>query len=107
MKYICPICGYKDLDEPAYDKYGDGSYDICSCCKFQFGYDDDVEVEEGVFMEIPKTHIIYRLNWIKEGAPVFNTEYYPKKFQLNGKVKKEYLIEQLKNVNIDYYNIYK
>ena len=32
-KYICPVCGYKGLDEPAYDEnYLEDSYDICSCC---------------------------------------------------------------------------
>ncbi len=40
MTYICPICGYDDLEEPPYDNDGDPSYEICSCCGFQYGFDD-------------------------------------------------------------------
>ncbi|MED4649062.1 hypothetical protein P9293_17030 [Bacillus inaquosorum] len=40
MKYTCPVCRFKGLTEPAYDKEGTHSYEICPCCGFQFGFDD-------------------------------------------------------------------
>ncbi len=40
QKYICPVCGWKGLDEPAYDEEGVPSHDICACCHREFGYDD-------------------------------------------------------------------
>lgn len=39
-KYICPVCGYSKLEEPAYDKFNTPSCDICSCCGCEFGFDD-------------------------------------------------------------------
>ena len=43
MRYTCPICGYPELKEPAYDSYGSPSYDICYSCGYQFGFTDDCE----------------------------------------------------------------
>lgn len=37
MKYTCPCCGYKTLDEPA-----TGTYDICELC----GWEDDLVQKE-------------------------------------------------------------
>lgn len=51
MNYICPVSGFDKLDEPAYDNDNDPSFEICPCCRFQFGDDDDVEVSEDVFMQ--------------------------------------------------------
>ncbi|MBA9042459.1 MULTISPECIES: hypothetical protein [Priestia] len=104
MKYVCPVCGYKNLEEAAYDESGLASFEICICCGFQFGDDDDVEIEEGVFMDIPETHRLHRKKWIQKGAPVFNTKYYPKELQSNGQVKEQYLTEQLNNIKVDYKN---
>jgi len=39
-KNICPVCNYDGLSEPPYNNSGDGSYEICRCCGFQFGYRD-------------------------------------------------------------------
>ena len=39
-KNTCPVCGYDGLYEPPYNEKGSGSYEICPCCGFQFGYDD-------------------------------------------------------------------
>lgn len=41
MTYTCPVCGYPRLTEPPRGTNGGGSYEICPCCGFQFGYDDD------------------------------------------------------------------
>lgn len=57
---ICPVCGYGGLREPAYDKYGYGSFEICSCCGFEYGVTDD---DKGFTFES------YRQKWIDEGFP--------------------------------------
>ncbi len=37
MSYMCPVCGYPELDEdPSYI----GSFEICPSCGFQFGVSD-------------------------------------------------------------------
>ncbi|UTT42925.1 hypothetical protein [Exiguobacterium aurantiacum] len=100
MTYVCPVCGFDGLDEPAYNKFNDPSFEICLCCQFQFGDDDDIEIEEGLFMQREETHTNYRKAWIESGAPIFQTEYYPKQFQYDGAVTKKHLIEQLKNIHI-------
>jgi len=38
--FLCPVCGYPELDEPPYDDHGCASYNICPCCGVEFGYDD-------------------------------------------------------------------
>lgn len=37
---MCPVCGYADLSEPAYDDDGCASFEICPSCGTEFGYDD-------------------------------------------------------------------
>lgn len=103
MKYSCPVCGYNGLDEPAYydlNKLEGGSFDICECCRFQFGVDDDIELENGEFLTVRDAHNIYRRIWLSLEAPVFMIEYYPSEYQENGKVKRAYLEKQLKNIGI-------
>ena len=100
MTYICPVCGFDGLDEPAYNEFNDPSFEICSCCRFQFGDDDDVEIEDGLFMNREETHFVYREAWITSGALIFQSEHYPHQFQLDGAVTKERLLEQLKNVHV-------
>ncbi|WP_243291477.1 hypothetical protein [Bacillus sp. FJAT-47783] len=99
MKYMCPVCGFKGLFEPAYDKDGYGSFEICVCYGFEFGYDDYVEMEDGDLMPVKETHRIYRDKWIKDGAVIFQPKRYPEKFQTNNKVYRDYLKEQLKNIS--------
>ena len=36
----CPVCGYSGLDKPAYNGFGNPSFDICDCCGTQSGYHD-------------------------------------------------------------------
>jgi len=56
---ICPICGYDKLLEPPYDEFGIGSYEICACCGFEFGYTDE---DENFTFES------YRKEWIDKGC---------------------------------------
>ena len=55
--YICPVCGFPDLYEPAYD-VDLGSLEICPSCGFQFGKTDD---DEHI------THEEWRRNWVTRG----------------------------------------
>ena len=41
MTYVCPVCGFDQLEEPPYSAAGAGLFEICPCCGFQFGVTDD------------------------------------------------------------------
>ncbi|EEL72054.1 hypothetical protein bcere0026_9540 [Bacillus mycoides] len=70
MNYICLICGFDELLDP--------SYEICSCCGFQFGYDD---CDQGY------TFIEYRKEWLKKGAIWFNSAKKPARWSLEKQLK--------------------
>jgi len=55
-KYLCPVCGYDGLFEPAHDALGTGSDEICPCCGVQFGYDD-----------ARRSHAELRADWVQRG----------------------------------------
>jgi hypothetical protein len=59
-QHICPVCGYPELSEPAYNEDGFPSDDICVSCNYQFGYHDDDQ-----FI----THVQWREKWMAEGMP--------------------------------------
>ena len=93
QKNYCPCCGYPDLEMPAYEnlgqppwfdhgsppychRYGAASYDVCSCCGFEYGFDDDPGASLGdSFQE-------YRRNWIAEGAVWFTPKRRPPDWDL-------------------------
>ena len=61
-KFTCPICGWGDLEFQPRSETTGGSYEICPCCGFQFGYDDedqDISDEE------------WRRRWVAKGMPWF------------------------------------
>ena len=72
-KYVCPICGYDGLDEPAYGKHNEPSYNICPCCCFEFGVDDSSD-----YQSLEKDFNDYREKWIKEGCEWFETDQKPR-----------------------------
>ena len=51
MKYMCPVCGYPDLEQPAAD------HNICPSCGTQFSYHDS-----------RTSHAELRREWLKRGA---------------------------------------
>jgi predicted RNA-binding Zn-ribbon protein involved in translation (DUF1610 family) len=67
ISHLCPVCGYPDLDKPAYRntfKDGIGSLEICPSCGFQFGYTDDachLNVERSIIFQQ------WRQEWISGG----------------------------------------
>jgi hypothetical protein len=77
---VCPVCGYDKLAELPYNN-GNASFEICSCCGFQFGFDDD----DGNY-----SFKSYRDEWINRGFPVFNASKAPAIWNvdiLNGQLK--------------------
>lgn len=61
MKYVCPVCGYPNLEsEPA-------NHEICPSCGTQFGYDDYLRSYESL-----------RNEWFAKGAKWFLEGYKPK-----------------------------
>ena len=40
---MCPVCGFVGLAVSPYNEAGGGSFEICPCCGFEFGFDDDSE----------------------------------------------------------------
>jgi len=54
--HLCPVCGFPDLDKPAYDSHGCASFGVCPSCGTEFGYDDSL-----------KTHLQLRCDWVRDG----------------------------------------
>ncbi|MBG9768529.1 hypothetical protein [Bacillus vallismortis] len=101
MNYTCPVCGFHGLTEPAYDKQGHHSYEICPCCGFQFGFDDyEMQREDGSYLEPSESIIAYRKNWLADGAVIFSPDSFPKHQQKANRVLKQQLLEQLKQINV-------
>jgi len=84
---ICPVCGYDKLEGIPYDEYGYPMYEICSCCGFEFGFDDE---SEGMSFEE------YRKKWIEEGFNFRWKEDKPSLWDFNTLEKQ---LENIKKVN--------
>ncbi|MFJ6207360.1 hypothetical protein [Lysinibacillus sp. NPDC092081] len=65
MENICLVCGFNELDEPPYYEDGESSDEICPCCGFHFGYDDDVQDKKVVYEQ-------WRDQWIENGSQWFS-----------------------------------
>lgn len=79
VTYICPVCGYTELTrrpyakmkvvapggaEPPYSTFlGEPSFEVCPCCGFEFGSDDEPGTGHAglSFAE-------YRARWMADGA---------------------------------------
>ncbi len=83
MEKICPVCGYKKLADYPYDNYGYPTYVICSCCGYEFGFDDS---SNGM------TFKAYRKKWIADGFQFFRKDEKPSLWNF------DVLEKQLKNV---------
>ena len=64
MSFVCPVCGYPDLDENPRGELTGGSYEICPSCGIQFGYNDEAggnpEARAGAYEK-------WRKLWIESG----------------------------------------
>jgi hypothetical protein len=64
--FVCPICGYPNLNEAPYDDNGCTSFNICPCCGTEFGYDD-----------FTTPHSVLRKKWIIGGMKWWNKNLLP------------------------------
>ena len=93
--YTCPCCGYPRLDVRPYQEmsnddipvpesvqppyrlhFGGASYDVCSCCSFEFGLEDDPPDMA------PITFEQYLREWISDGANWFSPQDQPQDWDL-------------------------
>lgn len=58
--WTCLVCGYALLSSPPVDADGDGLFEICPSCRFQFGVTDD---------DLGFTYDAWRKSWVEEGLP--------------------------------------
>lgn len=67
INYICPICGYENLEFEPID-----SYEICPCCGYEFGsFDYNGEPLEKFFPDYEETNEVFnfiREIWLGQGA---------------------------------------
>lgn len=93
--FTCPVCGYKGLEQKPYpnmpdisetrglkppygDLWGMGTYEVCSCCGFEFGADD-----EGLDPEDNHSFESYLKYWFEdENAQWMMPEERPKNWDL-------------------------
>lgn len=57
MSYICPVCGYPELEAPP------ENFEICACCGTEFALDDDT-----------KSHKQLMGEWILNDTPWFSDD---------------------------------
>lgn len=69
MKYKCPVCLADTLDR----LFVHCSYDICSNCGVEYGYDDYVDHENLAKLQ-PLKHAELREAYIKAGSPNWTEE---------------------------------
>ncbi|MBA2939983.1 hypothetical protein HZF08_16855 [Paenibacillus sp. CGMCC 1.16610] len=67
MKFTCLVCNYIGLEEPPYDLRGFGSDEICVCCGFHYGYDDNGNNKNPYVIEQ------WRRSWINIGYKWFSS----------------------------------
>jgi hypothetical protein len=90
-QYYCPCCGFLGLKAPAYvdlgsppwrfpgpppyeQWFGMPSYEVCPCCGFEFGNDDNPGTAQ------PSSFEEYRASWMAEGCPWFDSTRRPKEW---------------------------
>jgi hypothetical protein len=93
LPHVCPACGYPELKAPPYaaltrvpvsealsppycQHFGDPSYEVCDCCGFEFGNDDDPGTR------LPLSFSAYRAEWIADGARWFDPSKKPAEWAL-------------------------
>lgn len=66
--FICPVCRFDKLEEEPYSEDFSGSFEMCLCCRFEFGIDDFdcVELDFDTLTRkevVEQSHIIWRKKW--------------------------------------------
>lgn len=95
--FHCPCCGWSGLSCPAYysigeppwgdhgqppyeSRYGMPSYEVCACCGFEFGNDDNPGTAEGIDFKT------YLKDWIEHGCQWFDKQKKPEGWQLDAQL---------------------
>jgi hypothetical protein len=95
--FNCPCCGYPGLAQPSYRRlaevsaargleppydhyFGDPSYEVCACCGFEFGNDDNPGTGAPVSFEA------YLRAWVQSGCEWFDPAMKPEGWQLGAQL---------------------
>ena len=98
-KFVCPCCGFSGLDTPPYERiglppwldhgpppysqrYGMPSYEVCACCGFEFGNDDEPRTAP------PVTFAAYFREWFAGGCVWFDPQSRPENWSVEGQLRK-------------------
>jgi hypothetical protein len=98
-KFVCPCCGYPELNGPPYERlglppwpdhgappysqrYGMPSYEVCACCGFEFGNDDDPGTA------VAQTFGGYLADWLARGCVWFTPNRRPANWRLEEQLRK-------------------
>src|ERR1022692_571166 len=93
VKNYCPCCGYPHLERSSYHSlgsppwrhpglppyehwYGEPSYEVCPCCGFEFGNDDNPGTSSPISFEQ------YRQKWSEGGFQWFDPSRRPEDWDL-------------------------
>jgi hypothetical protein len=97
QSFLCPCCGFRGLKSPPYqnltgDKlirgvtppyythFGMPSYEVCNCCGFEFGNDDDPGTAE------PDSFESYLKEWELNGCMWFKSDLKPDNWSLSSQL---------------------
>jgi len=100
VRYYCPACGYPGLASPAYARigpppwfhpgpppyerwYGDPTYQVCTCCGFEPGNDDDSW--PGTVR--PLSFEQYLCEWIRSGGDWLDVSLKPEGWDLTQQLR--------------------
>lgn len=73
----CRVCGLEQDQPPWGDDGMTPSFDICSCCGVEFGYEDAT-------LQGTQT---YRQSWMSKGAPWFDPKLKPHEWNLEAQLQ--------------------
>ena len=100
MKFYCPVCGYHNLGmkpyksiiydikilenvKPPYEMiFDEASYEVCDCCGYEFGNDDNPGTSSPISFEE------YRNEWQISGCKWFKEVKRPINWNFNDQMKK-------------------
>jgi hypothetical protein len=97
-RFVCPCCGWRGLMQPAYEQlkqlpvptgieppyseyFGMPSYEVCDCCGFEFGNDDEPGIGK------PASFRAYLDEWVADGEKWFSAEKRPASWSLSVQLK--------------------
>lgn len=82
--WCCPVCGSIELADQPYYQEGGASFEMCSGCGFEFGFDDDPLATASAASGIQNNWLRWRRNMLAGAS--------------SNKPRYDILVEQLKNI---------